>query len=47
MELTTAWIAMRTIAILQGLYFVITGIWPLLSISTFQAVTGPKPIYGW
>ena len=33
---------MRTIAILQGLYFVITGIWPLLSISTFQAVTGPK-----
>jgi hypothetical protein len=27
---------------LQGGYFFCTGIWPLLSIRTFQAVTGPK-----
>jgi hypothetical protein len=27
---------------LQGLYFLITGVWPLASIETFQAVTGPK-----
>ena len=33
---------MRTLALLQGLYFFVTGIWPLLSISSFQAVTGPK-----
>jgi hypothetical protein len=26
----------------QGLYYFITGIWPLLSIETFVAVTGPK-----
>ena len=33
---------MRLIAILQGGYFFLTGIWPLISISTFQMVTGPK-----
>jgi hypothetical protein len=27
---------------LQGGYFFFTGIWPLLSFRTFQAVTGPK-----
>jgi uncharacterized membrane protein len=27
---------------LQGLYFVVTGIWPLVSLGTFEAVTGPK-----
>jgi voltage-gated potassium channel Kch len=26
----------------HGLYYLITGIWPLISIRTFQAVTGPK-----
>ncbi|MGB3222460.1 MAG: hypothetical protein WBB23_06635 [Desulforhopalus sp.] len=26
----------------QGLYYFISGIWPLLSITTFQIVTGPK-----
>jgi peptidoglycan/LPS O-acetylase OafA/YrhL len=26
----------------QGLYFLITGVWPLVSIQTFMAVTGPK-----
>lgn len=26
----------------QGLYYFISGIWPLLSITTFQYVTGPK-----
>jgi hypothetical protein len=26
----------------QGVYFALTGIWPLVSIETFQMVTGPK-----
>jgi hypothetical protein len=26
----------------QGAYFVLTGVWPLLSMRTFEAVTGPK-----
>jgi hypothetical protein len=26
----------------QGLYYLATGVWPLLSIQTFQMVTGPK-----
>jgi hypothetical protein len=30
------------LARLQGLYFVGTGVWPLLSMRTFEAVTGPK-----
>jgi hypothetical protein len=27
---------------LQGLYFLVTGLWPLVSMSTFLKVTGPK-----
>lgn len=27
---------------IQGFYFLITGIWPLVSIETFLAITGPK-----
>src|SRR4051812_12945663 len=30
------------LSIAQGIYFLITGIWPLVSIRTFEAVTGPK-----
>src|SRR5688572_2580055 len=26
----------------QGLFYVVTGLWPLFSPSTFQKVTGPK-----
>jgi hypothetical protein len=26
----------------QGLYYLATGVWPLISIETFQMVTGPK-----
>ena len=33
---------MRLIAVFQGAYFFLTGIWPLISIDTFQKVTGPK-----
>jgi len=33
---------MRPILLLQGVYYLITGIWPLVSLSTFEAVTGPK-----
>jgi hypothetical protein len=30
------------VAVVQGVYFLITGLWPLVSIGTFQRVTGPK-----
>jgi hypothetical protein len=26
----------------QGLYYLVTGVWPLLSMHSFEAVTGPK-----
>ncbi|MGV3560522.1 hypothetical protein [Larkinella arboricola] len=29
-------------ATVQAVYYVLTGIWPILSIDTFQRVTGPK-----
>jgi len=28
--------------LVQGLYYLATGLWPILDISSFQAVTGPK-----
>jgi hypothetical protein len=31
-----------SVALVQGLYFLMTGLWPLVSIGTFQHVTGPK-----
>ncbi len=30
------------IALVQGIYYLVAGIWPLVSIRTFMAVTGPK-----
>lgn len=30
------------LAVMQGLYFFITGIWPLIHINSFMAITGPK-----
>lgn len=30
----------------QGLYYLVTAIWPLVSLRTFMAVTGPK-VDGW
>jgi len=30
------------LALLQGLFYLATGIWPLLDIVSFQLVTGPK-----
>jgi hypothetical protein len=30
------------LALIQGLFYVATGIWPLIDIVSFQAVTGPK-----
>lgn len=32
----------RVILWVQGAYFLLTGVWPLVSIRTFQMVTGPK-----
>jgi hypothetical protein len=33
---------LRRVAVAQGVYFVLTGIWPLFGINSFQAVTGVK-----
>jgi hypothetical protein len=33
---------MRAILFVQGLYYLITGFWPLVSIDSFEAVTGEK-----
>lgn len=33
---------LRLTALGQGLYYALTGLWPLVSMSTFLAVTGPK-----
>ena len=30
------------VALLQGVYYIITGIWPIFSRRTFEAITGPK-----
>jgi hypothetical protein len=30
------------VALAQALYFLVTGTWPLISMATFEAVTGPK-----
>ena len=32
----------RPLAIAQGAYFAATGVWPLLHMRSFEAVTGPK-----
>jgi hypothetical protein len=32
----------RTLALGQGLYFAAAGVWPLLHMRSFEAVTGPK-----
>jgi hypothetical protein len=37
----TYWIS-RRIFWVQGIYFAITGIWPLVNMASFEAVTGPK-----
>ena len=33
---------LRITATGQGLYYALTGLWPLISMSTFLAITGPK-----
>jgi hypothetical protein len=32
----------NTIALVQGIYFFLTGVWPLISMRTFLRITGPK-----
>jgi hypothetical protein len=39
---TASSIAMRIVLVVQGLYYVVTGVWPIVSMQTFEAVTGPK-----
>lgn len=38
--------AARALALGQGLYFAATGLWPIVHLRSFEAVTGPKP-EGW
>jgi hypothetical protein len=33
---------LQILAWVQGAYFVLTGVWPLLSMGSFERVTGPK-----
>src|SRR5262245_20192115 len=33
---------MRLLATAHGLYYLVAGLWPVVSIGSFQAVTGPK-----
>jgi hypothetical protein len=30
------------LALLQGVFYILTGVWPLVDIGSFQLVTGPK-----
>lgn len=32
----------RLLALVQGIYFLISGVWPILNMNSFIAVTGPK-----
>lgn len=34
--------ALAAVAAVQGLYFLATGVWPLVHVESFLAVTGPK-----
>lgn len=33
---------LRKLALVQGIFYLATGIWPLIDIASFQMVTGPK-----
>ena len=35
-------ISAENLSILQGIYYLITGIWPLIHIGSFMKITGPK-----
>jgi hypothetical protein len=40
--MTNARALTRTLAGAQGVYFLITGLWPIFHMRSFEAVTGPK-----
>lgn len=42
MKQARSWSLSSALATGQGLYFLVTGIWPLVHIKSFQWVTGPK-----
>jgi hypothetical protein len=33
---------MTLVALVQGVYFLLTGVWPIVHLPSFLAVTGPK-----
>jgi len=35
----------RIVTYIQGIYYLVTGIWPMLHMESFVAVTGPKEDY--
>ncbi len=36
------WTTPKRVALIQGVFYAVFGLWPLVNISTFQALTGPK-----
>jgi 4-amino-4-deoxy-L-arabinose transferase-like glycosyltransferase len=42
MSLTAPSAPARLVALAQGVYYLVSGIWPLVSLRTFERVTGPK-----
>jgi hypothetical protein len=41
-EVVTSRKLLPGIAVVQGVFYLLTGIWPLIDIDSFQRVTGPK-----
>ena len=40
--LTNKLYSLHLLSLAQGLFYFITGVWPLVSIGSFQKITGPK-----
>lgn len=36
------WLSFSKVAVAQGAYYLLSGLWPLLAMGSFLAVTGPK-----
>ena len=36
------WLAGSLVALIQSLFYVVTGVWPLVSRASFERITGPK-----
>jgi hypothetical protein len=41
-EIVDAGKVLQRVAVTQGVFYIASGVWPLIDIDSFQAVTGPK-----